>query len=190
MVGSTPDNDDAPVTASAGFPDFEHGQFTFEGEIERLGAFSRGARHAKGWQRGLAIFLALLFIVPILAGVVGLVYAAVRPDAPAFAQRRECQDAGAATVCLVGRGDQFDVELSGLQPGSSVRSTDSQGGGLRGIADDRGRTKPGGAIGVGPSISETVSGVDANGRPFTVDLVWLSDGFLIPIPTTGAVPQR
>jgi hypothetical protein len=54
-----------------GFPRFEHNQWTVEGEIERLGAFARGARHSRGARRWFAIGLVLLIIVvPIVVGIV------------------------------------------------------------------------------------------------------------------------
>ena len=56
-----------------GFPTFEHGQWTFEGEIERLGAFASGARRATGWRRRLAQFVAWTFILALAAGVVQFV---------------------------------------------------------------------------------------------------------------------
>ena len=34
-----------------GFPAFEHNQWTVEGEIERFGAFGRGASASRGWKR-------------------------------------------------------------------------------------------------------------------------------------------
>jgi hypothetical protein len=55
------------------FPVFEHGQWTMEGEIERFGAFGRGASRAVGWKRVVAIALVILLVAPILvAGVVNL----------------------------------------------------------------------------------------------------------------------
>jgi hypothetical protein len=53
------------VTAHVGFPEFEHNQWTVEGEIERLGAFSRGSHHVRGWRRAVAVLLALIFILPL-----------------------------------------------------------------------------------------------------------------------------
>jgi len=49
-----------------GFPTFEHGQWTVEGEIERFGAFGRGAMSARGWRRGVAIGLLVLLVLPLL----------------------------------------------------------------------------------------------------------------------------
>lgn len=54
---------------SDGFPTFQHNQWTFEGYIERLRAFSRGAARAHGWRRALAVGLAALFLVPFVIGV-------------------------------------------------------------------------------------------------------------------------
>ena len=52
-----------------GFPTFEHNQWTFEGEIERLGAFARGATKVSGPKRWLAVFVALMFVVPLAVGI-------------------------------------------------------------------------------------------------------------------------
>jgi hypothetical protein len=58
------------IEDGVGLPEFDHNQWTFEGEIERLGAFARGSHRASGWRRILAVVVAL----PILLGfVVGLV---------------------------------------------------------------------------------------------------------------------
>ena len=67
-------NDDAPrrpqTSAQVGVPQFEHGQYTFEGEVERLGAFASGARRVRGPKRVVAFGLVLLFVVPIVLGAV------------------------------------------------------------------------------------------------------------------------
>jgi hypothetical protein len=52
-----------------GLPTFEHNQWTFEGEIERLGAFARGAARVTGPRRWLAVFVALVFVVPLAIGI-------------------------------------------------------------------------------------------------------------------------
>lgn len=56
--------------AEVGVPSFDHGQYTIEGEIERLGAFASGARRARGPKRIVAIVLVLLFVLPIVLGAV------------------------------------------------------------------------------------------------------------------------
>ncbi|HEY6531194.1 MAG TPA: hypothetical protein VIY72_02745 [Acidimicrobiales bacterium] len=57
----------------SGFPTFEHNQWTVEGEIERFGAFGRGATRAGGWKRVVAIVLVLALVAPIvIAGLVNL----------------------------------------------------------------------------------------------------------------------
>ena len=73
-----PDPDDllGPVSdpGELGFPEFEHNQWTFEGRIERLGAFSRGMGRATGWRRVLGVTVALLIVVPVMiAGLIELV---------------------------------------------------------------------------------------------------------------------
>lgn len=52
-----------------GFPEFAHGQFTFEGEIERFGAFARGAARVRGWRRAVAILLTLAIALPVVLAV-------------------------------------------------------------------------------------------------------------------------
>lgn len=64
---------DLPTAATGGVTglgDFEHNQWTVEGEIERIGAFAAGARRATGWKGRLALFLlAAIFILPVLIGL-------------------------------------------------------------------------------------------------------------------------
>jgi hypothetical protein len=55
-----------------GFPAFEHGQWTVEGEIERFGAFGRGAVSARGWRRGVALGLLVLLVLPLVLEAVQL----------------------------------------------------------------------------------------------------------------------
>jgi hypothetical protein len=55
-----------------GFPAFEHNQWTVEGEIERFGAFGRGAARARGWRRGVAMLLLALILLPLLLEAVQL----------------------------------------------------------------------------------------------------------------------
>lgn len=51
---------------------FEHNQWTFEGEIERLGAFSRGASHATGWRRTAALVVVVAMLAPIAISLVAI----------------------------------------------------------------------------------------------------------------------
>jgi len=62
----------ADAIAEEGFPAFQHGQWTVEGEIERFGAFGRGATRARGWKRGAAFFLLALIVLPLLIEAVQL----------------------------------------------------------------------------------------------------------------------
>jgi len=62
----------ADAIAEEGFPAFQHGQWTVEGEIERFGAFGRGATRARGWKRGAAFFLLALILLPLLIEAVQL----------------------------------------------------------------------------------------------------------------------
>ena len=62
------------VGHGVGFPGFEHAPWTFEGYIERLGAFTRGVNQASGWKRSLGRVIALSPILWIpLAFVIVLV---------------------------------------------------------------------------------------------------------------------
>lgn len=65
-----PGQDHEIVENTEGFPPWKHGAFTFEGEIERLGGFSRGLSTAPRWARFLARGLALIILVPLAIGVV------------------------------------------------------------------------------------------------------------------------
>lgn len=56
--------------AEVGVPSFDHGQYTIEGEIERLGAFASGVRRTHGPKRIVAIVLVLLFLLPVVLGAV------------------------------------------------------------------------------------------------------------------------
>ena len=58
--------------AEEGAPVMEHNQWTFEGEIERLGAFSHGASRARGPARWLAVALVVMMVLPLVAGLVSL----------------------------------------------------------------------------------------------------------------------
>lgn len=64
--------------AVAGFPVFEHSQWTIEGEIERFGAFGRGGAAATGWKRILALLLVALMVGPLLVGTLVTAWNAVR----------------------------------------------------------------------------------------------------------------
>jgi hypothetical protein len=56
-----------------GLGDFDHHQYTFEGEVERLGAFAAGARRAGGWKLVVAWIVAAAFLLPIVLGALQLV---------------------------------------------------------------------------------------------------------------------
>jgi hypothetical protein len=58
------------VDVEPGFPSFEHNQWTVEGEIERLGAFARGASRTGGRRGVAARAVALVIIAPFLIFVV------------------------------------------------------------------------------------------------------------------------
>ncbi len=60
----------AEPEAPQGFPQWEHGSFTFEGEIERLGAISRNMSTAPRWTRIVARVVVLLFLLPLVVGLV------------------------------------------------------------------------------------------------------------------------
>jgi hypothetical protein len=53
-----------------GFPEFEHNQWTFEGQIERLSVFARGVGRAQGLPRRAGVILTLTLLVPIAVGLV------------------------------------------------------------------------------------------------------------------------
>lgn len=53
-----------------GFPQFRHNQWTFEGEIERLGAFGRGGARARGKKRLFAILVLFVFVLPLAVAAV------------------------------------------------------------------------------------------------------------------------
>jgi hypothetical protein len=68
QAGDVPEHATGGVT---GLGDFEHNQYTVEGEIERIGAFAAGARRASGWKGRLAMILLLsIFVLPLLVGAV------------------------------------------------------------------------------------------------------------------------
>ena len=60
----------ADIGTGLEIPAFEHNQWTVEGYIERLGAFSRGASRATGWKRTVAFIVAVAMLVPIVAGLI------------------------------------------------------------------------------------------------------------------------
>lgn len=53
------------VAPPEGFPPWEHGSLTFEGEIERLGAISANMATAPRWTRFVARGVALMILGPI-----------------------------------------------------------------------------------------------------------------------------
>lgn len=57
------------VAGQDGFPDWEHGQYSFEGEIERLGAIGRNMSTAPRWTRIVARILALAILLPFVVGL-------------------------------------------------------------------------------------------------------------------------
>ena len=63
--------------AEVGFPEFEHNQWTVEGEIERFGAFGSGVARARGWKRLVGLFLVALIVLPILLGATSVVVRAL-----------------------------------------------------------------------------------------------------------------
>ena len=69
--------DGAETTSRIGFPEFEHNQWTIEGEIERFGAFARGARRAGGLKRVVATILVVGLIVPMIGGTMFLFVRAI-----------------------------------------------------------------------------------------------------------------
>jgi len=60
------------ASTEEGFPAFVHNQWTVEGEIERFGAFGRGATSSRGWRRGMAFALLVLLVLPLLIEAVQL----------------------------------------------------------------------------------------------------------------------
>ncbi len=62
-----------------GRPRFEHGSFTFEGEIERLGAIGRHRSSAPRWARIVAQIVALAILVPFAVGLVVFLVDFFRP---------------------------------------------------------------------------------------------------------------
>ncbi len=59
-----------PVDEEVGRPQFEHSSFTFEGEIERLGAIGRNRSSAPRWARIVAQVVALAILVPFAVGLI------------------------------------------------------------------------------------------------------------------------
>lgn len=60
----------AAEVVQSGFPAFSHNQWTVEGEIERFGAFGRGAARARGWRRVVAVGLVVVLVGPIVVALV------------------------------------------------------------------------------------------------------------------------
>lgn len=61
----------ADATGPAGFPQWEHeSSFTFEGEIERLGAIGRNISPAPEWTRLVARGLALMILLVVAYALV------------------------------------------------------------------------------------------------------------------------
>lgn len=59
-----------PADRQEGFPSWEHNAFTFEGEIERLGAISRNMSNAPRWARVTAKVVALFVLAVFAVGLV------------------------------------------------------------------------------------------------------------------------
>ena len=59
----------AAEVVESGFPTWEHNQWTVEGEIERFGAFGRGASRARGWKRVVALVMVGLILAPIVVAL-------------------------------------------------------------------------------------------------------------------------
>ena len=68
-----PDADELPEA----FPTFEHNQWTFEGQIERLGAFARGASRARGGPRRVGLLLAAAVLLPFAIGLLVVTWTTV-----------------------------------------------------------------------------------------------------------------
>ena len=62
-------DEETPIDPLTGYPTFKHGQWTIEGELERVGAFARGTSSLSGPKRLMAGFIALLLILPFAVGV-------------------------------------------------------------------------------------------------------------------------
>jgi hypothetical protein len=54
-----------------GFPGFQHGQFTVEGEIERAAAFAGGANSSPQRQRLARRVLFVVFVLPLAVALLG-----------------------------------------------------------------------------------------------------------------------
>ena len=52
--------------------ELQHSPFTFEGQIEGLGRFARGVRHASSRMRLMATVVALTFILPLVIWVLNM----------------------------------------------------------------------------------------------------------------------
>lgn len=59
-----------PPDSEEGFPSWEHNSFTFEGEIERLGAIGRNMSNAPRWARFTAKFVVLSMLAVFAVGVI------------------------------------------------------------------------------------------------------------------------
>lgn len=63
------DPESTGVFAEAGFPTFEHNQYTIEGEIERFHHFGMAGARATGWKRAVALLIVVSFFAPLLLSV-------------------------------------------------------------------------------------------------------------------------
>lgn len=57
-----------------GQPRFRHNQWTFEGQLERLGVFGRAAARKSTLARWVALLLVLAIIVPAVAGALSAIF--------------------------------------------------------------------------------------------------------------------
>jgi hypothetical protein len=60
-----------------GFPAFQHNQWTFEGEIERLGALARGVNRSSGSRRHVGRVFFVILLAPFLFAIVAYVIALI-----------------------------------------------------------------------------------------------------------------
>ena len=59
-------------SGAPGFPEFAHGQYTFEGEIERFGALSRGMSGKDRMPKVASVALLVAILAPLVVLAVSL----------------------------------------------------------------------------------------------------------------------